>query len=292
MPGVAGGRQIRSFTTPLYSTLALLSFAANSILCRLALGPHAIDAASFTTIRIASGAVALFVIHAASRGPRPAHRGWSAPAMLFVYAAGFSLAYRSLGAATGALVLFGAVQSTMLLSGLIAGERFRLLEGLGLCLAIAGLIALVLPGLTAPPLTGLALMATAGVAWGIYSLRGRGSSDPLGDTLRNFLVAVPLAVLVSALSIRDVHASGRGILLAIVSGALTSGMGYVLWFLALRGLSAIRAATVQLAVPALAAGGAVVFLREPLTARLVQAGLLILGGVGLAVTSRAQTPRR
>ncbi len=274
--------------TLLLTATALLAFAANSVLCRLALGTHSIDPAAFTLIRLASGAVLLAMLHV-RRFPslRLTSQVWQ-PVLLFTYAVAFSFAYTSLSAGTGALILFGGVQVTMVLLALRSGERFRPLEGVGLLLAIAGLVYLVLPGVHSPSPVGAALMAAAGAAWGIYSLLGRGSKDPGGDTTRNFLLAAPLAVVVAAVAIRSLHITAHGALLAAASGALTSGLGYVVWFAALRGLTALRAATVQLAVPALAATGGVLFLGEHLSARMLVAGALILGGIGLAIAQRTR----
>ncbi len=277
-------------TTAPLTALALACFAANSVLCRLALGTHAIDAAGFTAVRLASGALLLVALRAASRrdaAPRPDRLS---PALLFAYAAAFSFAYLDLPAGTGALLLFGSVQATMLLAALRGGERFRAAEGVGLALALAGLAWLVAPGLAAPSPRGSALMVTAGVAWGLYSIRGRGTADPLTATARNFAWATPLALAVALLAWGRGHASPRGLALAIASGALTSGLGYVTWFAALRGLTAIRAAVVQLAVPALAAMGGVLVLSERLTLRLVVAAVAILGGVAIAIASHR--PRR
>ena len=273
--------------TAAFTALALIAFAANSVLCRAALGGHLIDPAGFTLVRLATGAAVLLALHA---GPR---RGFRVrfdrvqPAMLFLYAATFSFAYLSLAAGTGALILFGCVQATMILGALRSGERFQMLEGIGLILALGGLCFLVAPGLTAPSPLGSALMAAAGVSWGIYSLRGRGTADALGDTTRNFLLATPLAVLLAGLAFRNVHFSLSGVALAVVSGAIASGLGYVVWFAVLRRLSGIRAAVVQLAVPVLAAGGGVAFLAERVSLRLVLSAVLILGGVGLAIARRS-----
>ncbi len=280
--------------TALLTTLALLCFAANSLLCRLALGMGTIDAASFSSLRLASGAITLWLLaEASSAGRLEARPGrWRAGLMLCLYAVAFSFAYLSLSTGTGALILFGSVQVTMIAVALASGERPRLLEWAGLAIALAGLVALVLPGLTAPPLLGTALMATAGIAWGVYSLLGRGAVDPLGETAGNFLRSVPLAVAVSLATLDQAHLSPRGIVLAVVSGALTSGLGYVVWFAALRGLTATRAATVQLAVPVLAALGGVAMLAETISLRLTLSALLILGGIGLAVLGRRPPPPR
>jgi len=208
--------------------------------------------------------------------------------MLFAYVAFFSFAYVSLAAGTGALILFGAVQLTMFGVALHAGERFAPLASAGLALAAVGLVYLVLPGVSAPPLVGAASMALAGAAWGVYSLRGRGALDPLGATAGNFLRAAPMALVLWLPFAGIAHADVEGILLAIVSGAITSGVGYAIWYTALRELSAMRAATVQLSVPVITAIGAVLFLAEPPTLRLVLASVAILGGIGLVLTGRAR----
>lgn len=269
---------------------ALLAFASNSILCRLALASSRIDPASFTTVRVASGAAMLALIAAARRRrsleARPSRAGWTSAVFLFIYAIAFSCSYVTLGAGTGALILFGCVQATMLFAALRGGERPRAIEWTGLATALAGLVYLVLPGLSAPSPVGASLMAAAGVAWGVYSLRGRGSKDPLADTARNFLRAVPFALATSLALFSRRHAGVDGVALAAVSGALSSGIGYVIWYAALRGLSAARAATVQLSVPVIAALGGIVFLSEQLTTRLVTAAVMILGGVGVTLAAR------
>jgi drug/metabolite transporter (DMT)-like permease len=283
--------------TPVLTGLALLAFAANSVLCRLALGGATIDAASFTTIRLASGAAALLIITAAvnkNSSPRRGRRRIRfVPALLlFLYAAAFSFAYTGLTAGVGALVLFGSVQATMLAAALRSGERPHPLQWAGLALALAGLVYLVLPGLAAPPLASSAFMAVAGVSWGWYSLRGRGATDPLADTTNNFVLALPLAFAVNLIMLGrgDAHVfSAAGVLLAVLSGALASGVGYVVWYAALRGLTATRAATVQLCVPVLAAAGGVVFMSERVSLRLLVAATVILGGVALALFGRTRT---
>lgn len=274
--------------TALATSGALLAFAANSLLCRWALGPERIDAASFTAVRIVAGAAVLALLMRAARDPsRPFAGTWPSGAALFVYAIAFSLAYMSLPAGIGALVLFGSVQATMIGWGLLRGERPRGGEWLGLVLAIVGLVALVItPGMTAPPVAGALLMALAGAAWGVYSLRGRGVVDPIAATADNFLCAAPLSLLALLVLANDAHVSLSGLALAALSGAITSGLGYVVWYHALPGLTATRAATVQLAVPVLTALAAVVLLREPLSLRLVGASVFVLGGVALAVFAR------
>ncbi len=269
--------------------LALLGFAANSLLCRAALGAGTIDAASFTAIRIGSGALILFVL---ARGQR-AGNWWSALA-LFAYAAAFSFAYLRLVTATGALILFATVQATMISVGVARGERPRLVEWLGFVIAIGGLVVLVLPGLAAPDPLGAALMAIAGASWGIYSLRGRApqagagpSPAPLAVTADNFLRAVPMAaLLLLAIPLHGGHVEARGAALAIASGAIASGIGYSLWYAALPSLAAVRAAIVQLAVPVLAAGAGAVILAEPVTLRLAIATAAIIGGIALALLAK------
>jgi drug/metabolite transporter (DMT)-like permease len=273
------------------TALALAAFAANSLLCRLALGGAAMDAASFTAVRLLSGAVALQAVSRLTRPATATDRGsWPSAVALWLYAATFSFAYLSLGAGTGALILFGAVQATMILAGLLGGERLRPAEWLGLLVAVAGLVYLVLPGLTAPDPAGAALMAVAGIAWGAYSLRGRATVNPVAVTSANFLRTLPFALGASLVMLPQARLSPRGIILAVLSGSLASGGGYVLWYAVVRRMTASRAATLQLAVPALTAVGGVAFLGEKPTLRLVLAAAAILGGVGLAVSSRSRPP--
>jgi drug/metabolite transporter (DMT)-like permease len=277
-----------STRTALLTALAMVAFAANSLLCRLALGAGEVDAASFTTIRVVAGAVTLALISYAQRRPPSRSNGnWRSALALFAYMIFFSFAYISLGAATGALILFGAVQLTMFAVALSTGERFPALAWLGLAVAAAGLVYLVSPGLTAPDPMGAVLMGVAGIAWGIYSLLGRSASDPLTATTMNFIYCAPLVVVVSLFALADAHISTSGVMLAIASGALASGCGYVIWYAALRGLTAGRAATVQLSVPVIAAIGAVLLLSEDITLRLVLASVATLGGVALVLAQRA-----
>ena len=279
-------------TTVLTAT-AMLAFAANSLLCRLALQRGEIDPVSFACIRLVSGAIMLAaVVRVRSERPTPGRRvDWLAAAMLFAYVAFFSFAYLTLSAGSGALILFGAVQLTMFSVGLRSGEKFGRVAWLGLALAVAGFVCLVWPGIAAPPLLGAALMAIAGVAWGVYSLRGRGVADPLPATAGNFARAAPLALLLSVYFIANAHAYANkaGVALAIASGAFTSGIGYVIWYAALSKLSAMRAATVQLSVPVIAAFGGVAFLSEPITPRLAAASATILGGIAMALASKSRT---
>lgn len=266
--------------------IAMIAFAGNSLLCRVALSATRIDAASFTTIRLASGAITLFVL-VWLRNKSPVIGGnWLSALALFAYAAGFSFAYISLSAATGALLLFGAVQATMIGYGLSAGERLNMRQIIGIFLALCGLIGLLLPGLKAPPLFGATLMLGAGVAWGIYSLRGRGAGDPIQQTAGNFVRAVPMAALLSALLLSRVNTDIAGIGYAVASGAIASGMGYAVWYTALPHLRATSAATVQLSVPVLAAAGGIVFLNEAITMRLMLASFAILGGVAIFLLNK------
>ena len=271
-----------------FSAVAMVAFAANSLLCRAALGGGLVDAASFTSLRLVSGALVLAILAARGRSAERTHGSWASAAALFGYALAFSLAYLRIPAAVGALLLFGTVQATMIGWALVSGERPRPLEWLGLAIALLGLVALTRPGLAAPDSLGCALMVVAGLCWGIYSLRGRQARDPLRANAAHFARTVPLALLASlaALAFFEPRVSFHGALLAVASGALASGLGYAVWFAALRGLTATQAAIVQLAAPPLAAVGAVAFLGEGLTLRLAVAGVAILGGVGLAVSSR------
>lgn len=266
--------------------LSMLAFAGNSLLCRAALSATRIDAASFTTIRIACGALALALIVRVRRGPQPRAGSWASALALFAYAAAFSLSYLSLSAATGALLLFGAVQTTMIGYGVWAGERFHAAQIAGLLCAVGGLVGLLLPGLSAPPWRGSVLMLAAGVAWGVYTLRGRGAGDPLRVTAGNFLRAFVLAATLSAATLPWASLDRAGVGYAIVSGALASGVGYVVWYTALAALNVTRAATVQLSVPVIAAIGGVLLLGEPLTLRLVLASIAILGGIALVIKGK------
>jgi len=277
--------------TVLLTIVAMLAFAANSLLCRLAIGHHLIDAASFTAIRVLAGAATLTAI-LAWRGRLIAARtsDWRPAAALFTYMVFFSFAYLSLSAGTGALILFGAVQLTMFAVALRSGERFAPIAWIGLAIAVAGLIYLVSPGLSAPDALGALLMAVAGIAWGIYSLLGRSARDPLEATAWAFLYALipTLVVSIAADFTSGAVLTPNGIALAIASGAVASGCGYVVWYAALRGLTAARAATVQLSVPAIAALGGVLIIGEDLTTRLILASLATLGGIAIVLTQRAK----
>jgi drug/metabolite transporter (DMT)-like permease len=275
--------------TVLLTAIAMLAFAANSLLCRMALGAGLIDAASFTSVRVISGAVMLgFIVLPRLRSQGRPKVDLRAVFMLFSYMIFFSLAYLSLAAGTGALILFGAVQLTMFTVGLRSGEHFSRASWAGLVLAIAGLVYLVSPGVTAPDPKGALLMAIAGVSWGVYSLLGRTAADPMESTAYNFIYSVPLALGASLVFINDFEVTVTGALLAVASGAVASGLGYFVWYAALRGLTAIRAATVQLSAPVIAAIGGVLLLGEDVTLRLVLASVATLGGIAVVLRSKPQ----
>jgi drug/metabolite transporter (DMT)-like permease len=276
--------------TILLTSLAMLAFASNSLLCRIALKHTGIDAASFATIRLISGAMMLWLVVKVRRGTQVGDGNWLSAFALFAYAAGFSFAYISLPAATGALLLFGAVQVTMIGYGAWSGERLLGRQLMGLIFAFGGLVGLLLPGLSAPPLYGSILMLGAGTAWGVYSLRGRGAGDPTRVTAGNFMRAALIAAAMSVLMRNGISLNNAGIGYAIASGALASGIGYAIWYTALPGLKATNAATVQLSVPVIAALGGIVFLGEPLSMRLVLASMAILGGIALVILEK-QLPR-
>ncbi|MEX2615063.1 MAG: DMT family transporter [Alphaproteobacteria bacterium] len=277
--------------TLLLTITAMLAFAANSVLCRLALGSGLIDAAGFTSIRVASGALTLGLILLLRPGRHDrVTANWQTAAMLFTYMIFFSFAYLSLSTGTGALILFGAVQLTMFFAAIRGGEHFSSLSWAGLLLAIGGLVYLVLPGVTAPDPLGAVLMAVAGIAWGFYSLLGRGTPDPLQATAKNFLLALPLVLIVNLFFLDGLHISVEGAALAAASGALASGCGYAIWYAALPRLTAMRAATIQLAVPAIAAFFGVVLLSEDITLRLLLASAATLGGVVIVLMQRAAKP--
>jgi drug/metabolite transporter (DMT)-like permease len=267
----------------------LLAFAANSLLCRLALGAGLIDPASFTTLRLLSGALALLPISqliARSSGTRVAKGSWGSGFALFAYAAAFSLAYVSLTTGMGALLLFGSVQVTMIGAALKSGERLRTLQWVGSAAAVGGLVYLVLPGISSPDPLGALLMCLAGAAWGVYSIRGRGSPAPVVVTSGNFLRSLPFALVASVVLMPSLHLEPTGVILAVISGSVTSGLGYVLWYRTLKSLTTARASVVQLVVPVLAAMGGVTVLSEPVTLRLIAGSMLILGGVALAVVPK------
>ena len=263
----------------------MIAFASNSLLCRLALRNTAIDPATFTSVRILSGAVTLWLVTRLWRNKGSREGNWLSGLALFAYAAAFSFAYITLSAGTGALLLFGTVQATMILWGLIKGERLGPGQICGLIVAVAGLIVLVLPGIAAPPLIGSLLMVSAGLAWGIYSVRGKGTRNPTSATAGNFIWAVPFALVLSLLLLKSTKLDSLGITYALVSGAVTSGLGYIVWYAVLPHLSAAGAACVQLSVPVLAAAGGILLLGEAPTFRFFVASAAILGGIALLIAN-------
>lgn len=272
----------------LVTVCALVAFAANSVLCRFALGTGAIDAAGFTSIRLVSGAVVLVLILflRTNHLPTTTQGSWFAGFMLFLYAITFSYAYIDLDTGTGALILFGAVQITMICLSIIKGNRLTISEWFGVVIACMGLIFLVLPGVSAPSVLGFLLMTTAGIAWGVYTLKGRGSENPLADTAYNFLRTLPLVMILVIITFREFHFTAHGVVLAMVSGGITSGVGYTIWYIALRNLTATQAAVAQLSVPLIAALGGVIFMAELVTFRLTISSIMILGGIFLVVMGR------
>jgi len=276
------------------TALAMLAFAGNSLLGRLALKTTTIDAASFTSLRLLAGALMLWLLVRLRQNRRNAGNSnsnssgsWRAALALFVYASAFSFAYLQLDAGTGALLLFGAVQISMLIYGFMQGERFNRQQTLGFCLAFGGLIALLLPGASAPPLAAGALMLLAGLAWAVYSLLGRGLKDPLAASAGNFMRTLPLAMLLALLSLQQFSWDGAGLVYALLSGALTSGVGYAIWYSVLAGLSAFQAASVQLSVPILATLAGSLVLNESISLRLLLVSLAVLGGIGLLLHAKA-----
>lgn len=274
--------------------VAMLCFAANSVLCRLALAPKLIDPASFTTVRVLSAAAMLALVVWLRRRNLP-HLRYARPrsiAALFAYLVFFSFAYVRLGAGTGALILFAAVQLTMFAVALKEGEHFSPLSWLGLSIAVAGLVYLVLPGISAPDPLGALFMAVSGASWGLFSLLARGSDHPVEANAANFLSCLLPALALNLYFLGDAHGTAGGLALAVASGAVTSGLGYVIWYFVLRRLPATRAATVQLSVPAIAAAGGVAFLAEPLTARLLIASAAMLGGIAIVLAQRSHAAAR
>lgn len=275
--------------TVFLTAAAMIAFAANSVLCRLALGAGLIDASSFATVRTISGAVLLAAILLLRQKAVTARPNWRSVVALYLYMVFFAFAYLSLSAGTGALILFGAVQLTMFSVALRSGERFPAVSWAGLTLAIAGLVYLVSPGLTAPDPLGAALMTVAGISWGAYSLVGRSAKDPVEATAHNFVYAVPLVIATSLVFAGNFAVTAAGAAYAVASGAVASGVGYVIWYAALRGLTGTGAATVQLSVPVIAAIGGVILLSETVTLRLIVASAATLGGVALVLAQRNRT---
>jgi drug/metabolite transporter (DMT)-like permease len=260
----------------LLTIVALCCFAANSLLTRMALRTDLIDAPTFMNVRLASGALVLAIISRKWEG------SWRGAMYLALYAIAFSFAYLRLTASTGALILFSVVQLTMMIHGIAKGERPTAREWAGVAIAFAGLIALTLPGLAAPDPLGVLLMFAAGIGWGFYSLAGKGAKSPMAANAGHFLKALPFTLAVSALTFPHAHFEARGVVLGLASGMVASGLGYIIWYAALRGLSSAQAGIVQLAVPALAAAGGVIFIGETLSPRLVGSGTAILAGILIA----------
>lgn len=268
--------------------LALIAFAANSVLCRFALGTEQIDAASFTSVRLISGVVVLAIVMLLiQRTTKVVSKGsWVSGIALFIYAATFSFAYITLDTGTGALILFGAVQITIILTSIVKGNRLHYAEWLGTIVAFSGFVYLVLPGLTTPSILGFILMAISGIAWGGYTLLGKGSINPIQDSAYNFVRSIPLVVVLLLVFLPSIKLSSEGIILAVLSGGLASGLGYALWYMVLGSISATVSAVVQLLVPVLASIGGVLFVSEEITLRLIVSGALILSGVFLVVIGR------
>ena len=271
-----------------YTGLALIAFAANSVLCRMALGEETIDASSFTSLRLLSGVIVLILILSFKKNKTlPKTKGsWYAGFMLFLYAITFSFAYNSLETGTGALILFGAVQITIILMSLLSGNKLHITEWLGVGIAFIGFVYLILPGVDTPSTRGFLLMTTSGIAWGIYTLKGRNSENPLADTTYNFIRTLPFIGAFLLITVKNATYSSEGIWLAIISGGITSGIGYTIWYTALRGLTNTQSAVVQLLVPVIAAFGGVLFIAEKFTFRLTISSLLILGGILFVVLGK------
>ena len=276
--------------TAVFTVVALIALAANSVLCRWALGDKAIDAPSFAAIRLLTGAAVLFAffIKAPARAGSSTSGGWPAAFALFIYAVTFSFAYNTLTTGTGALILFGAVQITMIVYAMVSGNKLLPLEWAGVLVAFGGFVYLVLPGLATPSFQGAVLMTAAGIAWGAYTLYGRNSGNPAAATAANFLRCVPLAVIMIALTARGAEITLRGLMLAMISGGVTSGLGYIVWYRVLKGLTVTRAAVLQLSVPLIAAMGGVIFVSESVTTHLMISAVLILGGILVVVLARQQ----
>jgi drug/metabolite transporter (DMT)-like permease len=274
--------------TIIFTGLALIAFAANSILSRLALRERAIDASSFTIIRLLSGTIVLLVMirFKSNKTNSSTNGSWYASLMLFLYAITFSFAYISLDTGTGALILFGSVQITMILLSLVSGNRLHITEWAGVTIAFMGFVYLFLPALTTPSAIGFLLMTAAGIAWGVYTLKGRDSRNPLMDTAYNFLRTIPLVIILAIVTMKKGQYSSEGILLAVLSGGITSGIGYTIWYIALGELSATQAAVVQLLVPVIAALGGVLFVSEAITLRLTVSAIMILGGILMVALGR------
>lgn len=272
-----------SFRLALYTTLTMIAFAGNSVLCRMALKETGIDAASFTSVRLLSGALMLWLLMRWQRQPPFSHGNWRSALALFIYAVALSFAYRSINTGAGALMLFGAVQATMLISGFIAGERMTAIQSAGFVAAMTGLVMLMLPSVETPSLLDSLLMLVSGGAWGVYSMFGRGQLNPAAATAGNFLRAAPMTLALSLLALPWLQLDAQGVLYAVLSGALTSALGYVLWYRVLQHMRTMTASTVQLAAPVIASVGGILLLGEALTRDLLLSSVLILGGIWLVL---------
>ena len=283
-----------SLKTIIYTSLALIAFAANSVLCRKALGEGKIDAAGFTIIRLLSGSLILFIILNLPKRKKTvkSNGNWFSSMMLFLYAVCFSFAYITLDTGTGALIAFAVVQITIISQALFSGHRLSALEIFGTIMAFAGFVYLVFPELNTPTIKGFILMTISGVGWGMYTIRGQGSINPLNDTAFNFIRTIPFVLVLFVLSIKYINLSFEGVLLALISGAITSGIGYTIWYLALMGLSKIQSAVVQLLVPIIAAFGGVIFMNEVIGSRLSISSMLILGGILVVLIGKNRLKNR
>ena len=273
-----------------YTLLALISFAGNSIICRIALKEAAIEPALFTSIRLISGTIVLMLVVAMTRKSKKTKSkgSWFSAAMLFMYAAAFSYAYVSLETGTGALILFGVVQITMITYSLISGNKMSTIEWLGIVLALCGFLYLMLPGAKAPSLYGFILMTISGIGWGMYSIKGKTTKNPLQDTAYNFLRTIPFLLLLLYFVFQESYYTKTGVILALLSGIITSGLGYVIWYAALKGLTTIQASVVQLFVPVLAGLGGLILVNENVSLRVIVASVLILGGISLMIVKKNQ----
>ncbi|MBU3022804.1 DMT family transporter [Aestuariibacter sp. A3R04] len=276
-------------STLLYIAAAMVAFAANSLLCRMALSETNIDPASFTFIRLLSGAITLSLLLLLNKTSSLRGGSWWGALALFIYAAGFSFAYVNISTGTGALLLFGAVQVSMIAWGFFKGEAFSWIQSCGFVLAVLGLVILLSPGLTSPPFVASGLMVIAGVAWGVYSLMGRGASSALLMTGGNFVKATPLAAVLLFTMAPVMNVDTMGFLLAVLSGALASGLGYALWYQVLPQIKATNAATIQLSVPVIATLMGWIFLGEAINLRIILASVAILGGIVLVIQSKKNT---
>ena len=261
----------------------MVAFAGNSLFCRMALKETDIDAASFTSVRLLSGALMLWLLMRWQHQAPLAHGSWRSASALFIYAVALSFAYRSITTGAGAMMLFGAVQATMLIAGFIAGERMTRIQTAGFVSALVGLVILVSPSIEAPSVLDSLLMLASGIAWGVYSMLGRGQPDPAAATAGNFLRAAPLTAALSLLALPWLTLDTRGVMYAVLSGAVTSALGYVLWYRVLQHMRVMTASTVQLAAPVIAAVGGILLLDEALTRDMLIASVLILGGISLVL---------